>query len=92
MTKPLYTRQRADEDGARDWIDGRYSLVERGYYYRHPKTQNEKRKVAALILDGIPVRRKRRLIPDSRMMRPPARNWGRSWKDFTKRRHQWEDR
>lgn len=92
MTKPLYTRQTVEPEDTFRWIDGRYKLVDRGYYYRHPKTQKERREIEGFILDGLPVRRKRRLIPDSRNMRPPARQWGRSWKDYTKRRKQWEDR
>lgn len=57
-----------------------------GGYFRRIKTYNEIRQNY-----GCPyVRGKRRNVPTSWDDLYIARNWGRSWKDFTKKRNQYD--
>jgi hypothetical protein len=59
------------------------------WYFRYIQTFNEKRQLHACVMDGLPVRRARLTVPDVRDDIMVARNYGRSWKDYTKQRHQW---
>lgn len=66
---------------------GRYSLKHR--YYRSVATQNEHRQNCGAEADGHRVRGKRKYIPHSWDDRRVSRDWKRSWKDFTKNKHQY---
>lgn len=69
--------------------DGRYVHCHaRGH--RKMRTMNELRQLHGDDADGLPVRRRRLGIPTYWDDLPISRNWKRSWKDFTKKRHQWE--
>ncbi len=67
---------------------GRYEL--RFGMFRSIRTQNERRQLAGLDADGLPVRRRRLNVPSARDDIHAVKNYKRSWKDFTKKRHQWE--
>lgn len=61
-----------------------------GGYCRYPRTTNELRQLIGAEHDGEPVRRRRLNIRTCYDDPPVARNYGKSWKDYTKRRKQWE--
>lgn len=100
MPKTGYTRL-TDEFVTYWWGGGRTYLnryryayrFDHGGYHRNPRTQNERRQNFAHEDDGLPVRR-RRLgpLPHSYDDLGRSRTYGKSWKDYTKRRHQWETR
>lgn len=75
-----------------DYRKFRYRLKD-GYawYYRHPKTLNEKRQNSACQDDGFHVRGKRRAKHPNGSWDaiPVKRTYGKSWKDYTKYRKQW---
>lgn len=83
--KKDYTR----EPGRYD-TGGRYVHRHAGYH-RSMRTMNELRQLHGDEVDGHPVRRRRLNIPTAYDDLPITRSWKRSWKDFTKKRHQWED-
>ena len=58
--------------------------------YRYVRTMNEIRQLAADENEGIRVRRRRLNVPTVYDDITIVRNYGRSWKDFTRRRHQWD--
>jgi hypothetical protein len=103
MPKQGYTRDLDDFVSYNGWltIDGlpkthpnrhkfRYKL-DWGHYHRRPQTQNERRQNFAAQADGMPVRRCRvKGLPHSWDDLHRARDWGKSWKDYTKHRKQWE--
>jgi hypothetical protein len=60
------------------------------WYCRHPRTTNELRQLRCDDADGLPVRRKRLTIRTAYDDPPVSRNYGKSWKDYTKRRKQWD--
>jgi hypothetical protein len=65
----------------------RYSCF---WYGRHVRTFNELRQLINDDAEGLPVRRKRLLLPDWYDDPQVGRHGGRSWKDYTKRRKQWD--
>lgn len=66
----------------------RYSFM-----WRLPRIMSEVRQLHRAVQDGIRVRPSRLAgFPETWDDRNIARNYGKSWKDFTKRRHQWETR
>lgn len=94
MKKDYDRRDKSGYWWADFWIDttshlGRY---EHRYapYFRHPRTQRERRELFGFEHDGLPVRRRRLRVPTAYDDLPIARNYGRSWKDFTRQRRQWE--
>lgn len=68
---------------------GRY-VHQYARWHRKVRTMNELRQLHGDDNDGLPVRRRRLLLPTNWDDLPVSRNWKRSWKDFTKKRHQWE--
>lgn len=77
------------------WVENRYSLGRYEHRYsfmRSPRTQRERRALFGFEHDGLPVRRKRLNLPTTYDDIMLSRNYGRSWKDYTKKRRQWEDR
>ncbi len=69
---------------------GSYELAHRNFL-RYPKTAAERRQLCADVCDGIKVRRRRLNIPTVRDDILISRQYGRSWKDYTKQRRQWDD-
>lgn len=61
-------------------------------YHRHVRTTNELRQLRCDEAEGLPVRRRRLNIPTWYDDLHISRNYGKCWKDYTKRRKQWEDR
>lgn len=59
---------------------------------RHVRTFNELRQLTNDDAEGLPVRRKRLGIPDWYDDPKLSRCNGRSWKDYTKQRKQWDKR
>ena len=74
---------------ARERYVDRYCLVV-GHYHRHVRTMNELRQLRGADHDGEPVRRRRLTLPTSYDDPMISRNFGKSWKDYTKRRKQWD--
>ncbi len=61
------------------------------WHGRYPKTTRELRHLICEDHDGIvPVRRSRLNIPTAYDDPCASRNFGKSWKDYTKRRAQWD--
>lgn len=90
--KNQYQRGHANwwwSERSRERYRARYCLVH-GHYFRHPKTMNELRQLLGADHDGEPVRRRRLLIPTSYDDPHISRNYGKSWKDYTKQRKQWD--
>lgn len=58
-------------------------------YHRAPKTFNEVRQLRGMDADGLPIRRRRLNVPSAYDDVHLGRNYGKSWKDFTKQRRQW---
>lgn len=93
--KPQYKRQipkwefnaRKGELELYCWGEGRYSLEYA--WYRYVRTTNEIRANAAALEDGYKVRGRRRNLPTVYDDVRVSRTWGRSWKDYTKRRKQY---
>jgi hypothetical protein len=86
-------------NGFPTWWDERYRLRFKnkyvlvcGHYFRHPQTMNELRQLTGAEHDGEPVRRRRLTLPTSYDDGHIARNYGKSWKDYTKQRKQWDHR
>lgn len=76
-----------------DWpfdtrLNGAYEL--KYIYLRNPRTFNEIKQNAYAIDDGFHVRGRRRKLPTSYDDIWPSQNYGRDWKRFTKRKHQWK--
>lgn len=82
--------KRDTEDFGDRWF-GRYDHRYRGWY-RNPRTQQERRELKGFDREGLPVRRRRLNLPTAYDDLRHARVGGRSWKDYTKFRHQWEVR
>lgn len=57
-------------------------------WYRHPRTQPERRLVAASLDQGIPVRGKRRIRSLPTLWEDISKSQTRSWKAH--RQHQWK--
>lgn len=72
-----------------DWGIGKYEHLY-CYQWRQVRTFSEIRQHYHALDDGQKVRRRRLLIPTVWDDRTISRNWGRSWKDYTKRRKQWD--
>jgi hypothetical protein len=53
---------------------------------------NELRQLTGADHDGEPVRRRRLSIPTAYDDPHISRNYGKSWKDYTKQRKQWDHR
>jgi hypothetical protein len=68
---------------------GMYRLIVGGYF-RNVHTRGELRQLAADEAEGLPVRRRRLNIPTAYDDPYISRNYGRSWKDYTRRPHQWK--
>ena len=86
--KSHYTR--IDEGHRWHWSEknlGRYTVEYS--YWTQVRTTNERRQNSAAKADGIKVRGKRRKLPTSWDDKRISRDWGRSWKDYTKRRKQY---
>lgn len=60
-----------------------------GRYYRRPKTHNERKQNYAALQDGIKVRGCRRRLPHSWDDLGYSQIYGRDWKRFTRRKHQY---
>ncbi len=86
--KTQYKRIAKDDSNWNDRHVGRYEL--RFGMFRSIRTQNERRQLAGLDADGLPVRRRRLNVPTAWDDFHVVKNYKRSWKDFTKKRHQWE--
>jgi hypothetical protein len=71
--------------------EGRYKL-RWGGYHRYFRTYNEYRQNLLHAHEGLPVRTRRLNLPVLYDDLNIVRNWGRSWKDYTKNRKQWERR
>ena len=69
--------------------EGMYRLINGGYC-RNVHTRGELRQLAADEAEGLPVRRRRLNIPTAYDDPLISRNYGRSWKDYTRRPHQWK--
>lgn len=97
MPKPGYYRDLSDTYSTR-WSSERtnpYKFTYRpsyGRYHRSVRTQNELRQLICADADGLPVRRKRLNLPTAYDDLNVCRRYGKSWKDYTKRRKQWETR
>ena len=86
--KKDYRRNERDDDYPKS--EGRY-VHKYASYHRHMRTMNEMRQLKGDEADGIRVRRRRLNIPQFWDDLPISRSYKRSWKDFTKKRHQWEE-
>lgn len=60
------------------------------YYYRSPKTHNERRQNEAAKADGYYVRPSRRRLPHTWDDLNYSWNYGKCWKRFTRRKHQYK--
>lgn len=76
------------EDRYSDDSIGKYS--HKYAYDRNVRTFNERKANVHAEDDGIKVRGRRKLIPNSWDDPHLARSYGRSWKDYTKRKKQWD--
>ena len=70
-----------------DWGAGRYS--NKYSWWRGIRTFNERKRNAAAKADGYKTRGKRRNLPTSWDDPRISRDWGRSWKDYTKHKKQY---
>lgn len=61
-------------------------------YCRYPRTFSELRQNNHADNEGLPVRRRRVKVPTCYDDLRVGRSYGKSWKDYTKRRKQWEVR
>lgn len=94
--KNQYKRDLVDyEWSSYGWVENRFYgryMHQHARYFRYPSTHAERRAVAAVVQDGVPVRASRRKLPTAYDDMAIQRNYGRSWKDYTKKRRQWENR
>jgi hypothetical protein len=67
---------------------GRYSC-KYGYGHRYVRTYSELRQLYGDKADGIKVRQSRLNIPTLYDDLPVSKDFKRSWKDFTKKKRQW---
>lgn len=71
------------------WKRDRQVYENKYSYFRNPRTRAEIRFLAGADRDGEKVRRRRLTIPSAYDDVCISRNWGKSWKDYTKNRRQW---
>ena len=76
-------------EGTRERYKHCYTL-QYGGWCRNVKTTNELRQLKGADADGEPVRRRRLNIPTAYDDPRVSRDYGKSWKDYTKRRKQWD--
>lgn len=96
--KSIYTRDMEDSSYVAfyGWVDNRRHKFRYNHKYRfmwrRPRTMNELRQLRFDDHFGLPIRRGRLRLPTLWDDVPLTRNFGKSWKDYTKKRRQWEDR